>query len=78
MGFADLLGQDNARRILPAILASGRLAPSYLFYGPEGVGQEQFAAAFVKGVFCPEKDADFCDASDTCLGLDCPGWTTLA
>lgn len=70
MGLSQLLGQDAARRQLSGILTSGRLAPSYLFYGPEGVGQEEYAVAFAKAIFCPRVDGDFCDACDVCRRID--------
>ena len=37
--FAGLLGQPQAVQLLEASLAQGRLAPAYLFAGPEGVGR---------------------------------------
>ena len=36
--FADLVGQPLAVTLLKAALNQGRLAPAYLFAGPEGVG----------------------------------------
>ena len=37
--FADLLGQDRAVGLLSSALDQRRLAPAYLFAGPEGVGR---------------------------------------
>lgn len=70
MAFGDLLGQEGARRQLVGVLASGQLAPSYLFYGPEGVGQLDFAYAFLKGVYCPRAEADFCNSCAVCRRID--------
>ena len=70
MAFSDLLGQDGARRQLLALLSSGRLAPSYLFYGPEGVGQFEYANAFLKGIFCPNRPGDYCDDCSVCRKID--------
>jgi DNA polymerase-3 subunit delta' len=48
--FADLLGQPLAVRLLEAALRQGRLAPAYLFSGPEGVGRRLAALRFLEGV----------------------------
>ena len=48
--FADLLGQDLAIHLLAAALRSRRLAPAYLFAGPDGVGRRLAALRFLEGV----------------------------
>ena len=48
--FAGLLGQEQAVALLSAALAQGRLAPAYLFSGPEGVGRRLAALRFLEGV----------------------------
>ncbi len=48
--FAELLGQPQAVQLLEAALAQGRLAPAYLFAGPEGVGRALAARRFVEGI----------------------------
>ena len=48
--FADLLGQDRAVDLLRAALERRRLAPAYLFAGPEGVGRRRAALRFLEGV----------------------------
>ena len=48
--FADLLGQPLAVRLLEAALERGRLAPAYLFSGPDGVGRRLAALRFLEGV----------------------------
>ncbi len=48
--FADLLGQPQAVRLLQAALEHQRLAPAYLFAGPEGVGRRLAALRFLEGV----------------------------
>jgi DNA polymerase-3 subunit delta' len=48
--FADLLGQPLAVRLLEAALRRGRLAPAYLFSGPDGVGRRLGALRFLEGV----------------------------
>jgi DNA polymerase-3 subunit delta' len=48
--FTDLLGQPAAVRLLEAALVRRRLAPAYLFFGPEGVGRRLAALRFLEGV----------------------------
>ncbi|MEB3185107.1 MAG: DNA polymerase III subunit delta' [Cyanobacteriota bacterium] len=48
--FAELLGQPRAVQLLQAALAQRRLAPAYLFAGPDGVGRRLAALRFLEGV----------------------------
>ena len=48
--FADLIGQSLAVNLLDAALRTQRLAPAYLFAGPEGVGRRLAALRFLEGV----------------------------
>ncbi|MCX5951868.1 MAG: DNA polymerase III subunit delta' [Cyanobacteria bacterium] len=48
--FADLVGQELASHLLAAALRSRRLAPAYLFAGPDGVGRRLAALRFLEGV----------------------------
>jgi DNA polymerase-3 subunit delta' len=51
--FDDLLGQPAAVRLLEAALVRQRLAPAYLFFGPEGVGRRLATLRFFEGVLSP-------------------------
>ena len=48
--FDDLIGQPLAVDLLGAALRNRRLAPAYLFAGPEGVGRRLAAMLFLEGV----------------------------
>jgi DNA polymerase-3 subunit delta' len=48
--FADLVGQPQAVALLTAALERRRLAPAYLFVGPEGVGRRLAALRLIEGV----------------------------
>ena len=48
--FADLVGQAQAVALLEAALRHQRLAPAYLFAGPDGVGRRMAALRFLEGV----------------------------
>ena len=48
--FADLQGQALATQLLRSALELQRVAPAYLFSGPEGVGRRLAALRFMEGV----------------------------
>ena len=48
--FADLQGQPLAQQLLEAALEQRRLAPAYLFSGPDGVGRRLAAHRFLEGL----------------------------
>ncbi len=48
--FAELVGQPRAVGLLEAALRHGRVAPAYLFAGPEGVGRRLAALRFLEGL----------------------------
>ena len=48
--FNDLLGQPRAVSLLEAALEHRRIAPAYLFAGPQGVGRRLAALRFLEGV----------------------------
>ena len=48
--FEDLIGQPLAVDLLTAALERQRLAPAYLFAGPDGVGRRLAALRFLEGV----------------------------
>ena len=48
--FSDLQGQPLATQLLQAALELQRVAPAYLFSGPEGVGRRLAALRFMEGV----------------------------
>ena len=46
--FQSLLGQNQAIALLQQAIAQNRIAPAYLFAGPEGVGKRLAAQAFAE------------------------------
>ena len=48
--FSDLQGQPLAQRLLIAALQRQRVAPAYLFSGPDGVGRRLAALRFLEGL----------------------------
>ena len=68
--FADLVGQELAIHLLEAALRSRRLAPAYLFAGPEGVGRRLAALRFLEGVQATKADGAGTAAVVDVLGGD--------
>jgi DNA polymerase-3 subunit delta' len=62
--FDHLVGQGRAVALLTASLDQGRLAPAYLFAGPDGVGRRLAALRFLEGVLAGmkgvEEDKELC------------------
>lgn len=50
--FASLLGQPQAVELLTQAVKQNRIAPAYLFVGPDGVGRSLAARCFVQLLFC--------------------------
>ncbi|MCX6356417.1 MAG: DNA polymerase III subunit delta' [Candidatus Aureabacteria bacterium] len=68
MAFRDIKGQGSAVGLLEKSIASGRLAHSYLFHGPEGVGKELAARNFAKVLNCVAPICgDACERCENCL-----------
>lgn len=55
---SDILGQPYAVRVLENALQTDRLAGSYLFVGPDGVGKAMAARQFAKSLCGAMSDAD--------------------
>jgi DNA polymerase-3 subunit delta' len=66
MLFKNLLGQPVAKRILQRAWDEGRLAQSYLFYGPAGVGKETAALDLAMAVNCQNTDDAPCGSCPQC------------
>ena len=48
--FEGVLGQEQAVQLLSSALRLQRLAPAYLFSGPDGVGRSLVALRFLEGL----------------------------
>lgn len=65
MSWADVQGQPLALQILQGHLRQGRIAPAYLFAGPEGVGKRLTALELAKALNCQQPDGP-CDQCPQC------------
>ena len=67
MAWDDVLGQELAKRLFRAHLASGKTATAYLLAGPDGVGKRRLAVEMAKALNCTAAaGAKPCDACQTC------------
>lgn len=67
MPFKDILGHEKELRIISEALRSGRLAHSYLFAGPEGIGKRKTAFELARALNCASASNDACGECASCL-----------
>ena len=66
----DLIhGQSQAIEQLRRQLRAGRVAPAYLFVGPEGIGKRLAALELVKTLNCHQQTDEACDQCPSCQSL---------
>jgi DNA polymerase-3 subunit delta' len=62
-------GHDDVAARFRRLLAKGRLASTYLFVGPEGIGKRTFAIRLAECLLCRQRDdvlLERCGACDSC------------
>ena len=64
--FDTILGQEDAKGLLKRSLASGRIAPTYIFHGPEGVGKRLTAKLFAAAMNCQTAPGLGCGRCGSC------------
>ncbi len=65
-------GHDRVVERFRQTLKSGRLASTYLFVGPPGIGKRTFALKLAQALLCPaasETDLDPCGTCDVCIQI---------
>jgi DNA polymerase III subunit delta' len=68
-----VFGHDTVVKRFQQSLESDRLASSYLFLGPAGVGKRTFAIQLAKALLCPnapERELEPCNNCDSCRLMD--------
>ena len=56
--FREIIGQDRAVQLLTQAIEVDRIAPAYLFAGPDGVGRSLAARCFIEQLFCGKVPAN--------------------
>ncbi|MCC6517106.1 MAG: DNA polymerase III subunit gamma/tau [Chitinophagales bacterium] len=69
--FLDVVGQEQVSETLKKALSSGKLAQSFLFCGPRGVGKTTCARILAKAINCENPGADFepCNQCNSCVSF---------
>ncbi len=68
-----LLGHQQQKLWFETALANGRLASSFLFVGPDGIGKRTFATLLAKGLLCRQSSAqslEACGRCEDCVQVD--------
>ncbi len=68
MRFTDVVGQEQVSETLKKALSSGKLAQSFLFCGPRGVGKTTCARILAKAINCenPSEEFEPCNECNSC------------
>lgn len=66
MSWDDILGHDEAKRLLQAHLASGEVPGAYLLVGPEGVGKRRLALTMARALNCAAATSRPCEECQPC------------
>jgi DNA polymerase III subunit gamma/tau len=68
--FDDVIGQRGVTQTLRNAIAAGRIAQSFVFSGPRGVGKTTTARILARGLNCDQgPTADPCGTCDACLEI---------
>ena len=68
--FSDIIGQEEVKSSLITQAHSGKLHHAHLFLGKMGYGTFQLAMAFVKYIYCKDKQVtDSCDQCANCIKI---------
>ena len=69
--FDDVVGQKALTATMIGAIKSGKLAHSYLFCGPRGVGKTSTARIFAKTINCahPNEQMEPCGACESCISF---------
>lgn len=63
---AQIIGHTRQIEYLSRVIAAGRFAHAYLFYGPEHVGKYTIAKAFTKTLYCTQGQGTLPGVCGTC------------
>lgn len=78
MKFSDIIGHDRVSAVLRQSADAGRVPPTLLFHGREGVGKRAMAMAFLSYLVCRDpEDGDSCGICPNCRRMDDNGYVDL-
>jgi len=73
MGWDKVIGHESAKERFQRSASRNRVASTYLFVGPDGVGKTRFALQLAKGMLCEQStdgSIDSCDQCPACQQMD--------
>ncbi|NOS35912.1 MAG: DNA polymerase III subunit delta' [Deltaproteobacteria bacterium] len=70
MSFSDIIGHDREIGILKGAIVKDRVAHSFLFCGPGGIGKRMTAMAFARALNCSEVVDDSCGECSRCRRIE--------
>ncbi len=70
MSFKDIKGQEGSIRRLLCAIRNNKVAPSYIFAGPNGSGRFLLAINFAKALNCADAENFPCDVCTSCRKID--------
>lgn len=69
--FHHIIGHEQVKKYFNQIIANGKVAHSYIFEGPKGVGKKTVAMEIAKMLLCEEKQGDRpCNTCKACHMID--------
>jgi DNA polymerase III delta' subunit len=78
MKFSSVVGHERVAEVLRRAADTGRVAPTVMFHGREGVGKRTMAMAFVSYLICQDRrDGDSCGVCPNCRRIDDGGYVDL-
>lgn len=69
MNFDNIIGNYKNKELLNKIINIGKIAHSYMFVGPNGIGKSLFAKQFAKAILCINDDKP-CNICKSCLEFE--------
>ncbi len=70
MSWTNIVGHEAAIRLIRGQLLKNRLAHTYLFVGPPGIGKRRLALELAKAVECESMGAEACDRCESCQRVE--------
>ena len=70
MSLKSIIGQEKVISFLKSSIENNKLASSYLFIGPEGIGKTLVAKEFAKLINCQKNNLSVCDSCISCMKIE--------
>lgn len=66
MKFSEVIGQENAKKLLSLAVKNDVISHAYILSGEEGSGKMMLAEAFAAALMCERQDGEACGQCDCC------------